>query len=82
MSELQTFIDRYLHDRVISYSTPSYTKLKDFDAFIVGSDQTWRPKYVSDATYYYLGFIPSNAKVKRVAYAPSLVLRNGNTHQS
>ncbi len=71
MSELQTFIDRYLHDRVISYSTPSYTKLKDFDAFIVGSDQTWRPKYVSDATYYYLGFIPSNAKVKRVAYAPS-----------
>ena len=71
MSELQTFVDKHLIDRVILYSNPRYDDLSKYDAFVVGSDQTWRPKYVSDVTYYYLGFVLKEAKVKRLAYAPS-----------
>lgn len=71
MSELQAFIKRYLDDRIVLYSNPKYEDFKGYDAFIVGSDQTWRPKYVSDVTYYYLGFVPKEANVKRLAYAPS-----------
>lgn len=71
LSELQSFINRHLGDREVLYSNPKYEDLKNFNAFIVGSDQTWRPKYVSDVTCYYLGFIPKEANVKRIAYAPS-----------
>ena len=71
MSNLQPFIDKYLSDHKLFFKNPKYEKLSLYDAFIVGSDQTWRPKYVSDILYYYLSFIPKDAKVKRIAYAPS-----------
>lgn len=71
MSELNQFVEAHIKNRRIYYTNPRFDELKDFEAFIVGSDQTWRPKYVSDVTYYYLGFIPKDANVKRIAYAPS-----------
>ena len=71
MSELQTFVDKHLSNRKIYFRTPRYEELPHYDAFIVGSDQTWRPKYVSDILYYYLCFVPAEEKVKRIAYAPS-----------
>lgn len=71
MSELMTFVNRNIDNRIVYKSNPQYSGLKEFDAFIVGSDQTWRPKYVSDVTYYYLEFVPKEANVKRIAYAPS-----------
>lgn len=43
----------------------------DYDAYIVGSDQTWRPKYVYNVLNYFLDFVPKERKVKRIAYAPS-----------
>lgn len=43
----------------------------NYDAFIVGSDQTWRPKYVYNVLNYFLDFVPKERKVKRIAYAPS-----------
>lgn len=79
MSELQTFVDKHLSNRKIYFRTPRYEELPHYDAFIVGSDQTWRPKYVSDILYYYLCFVPAEEKVKRIAYAPSLVRKSGNT---
>lgn len=71
MSQLFSFIDTQLPNRKIYYKNPTFNDFLDFDAFIVGSDQTWRPKYVSDITCYYLGFVPKEARVKRIAYAPS-----------
>ena len=68
MSELQTFVDKHLSNRKIYFRTPRYEELPHYDAFIVGSDQTWRPKYVSDILYYYLCFVPAEEKVKRIAY--------------
>lgn len=71
MSQMQPFISKNFDNRIILFSNPKYDKLKKYEAYIVGSDQTWRPKYVSDVKYYYLGFIPKDANVKRIAYAPS-----------
>lgn len=71
ISELQGFLNKHLSERKIFLKNPQYEELSCYDAFIVGSDQTWRPKYVSDVFYYYLSFMPKYTKVKRIAYAPS-----------
>lgn len=43
-----------------------------FDAYIVGSDQCWRPKYnVGFLEIMYLSFLPKWTKSKRIAYAVS-----------
>lgn len=42
----------------------------DFDAYVVGSDQVWRPKYFKDIENAYLAFA-LNWNVKKIAYAPS-----------
>lgn len=42
-----------------------------FDAYVVGSDQVWRPCYSPCITNYFFDFISPNEKVKRVAYAAS-----------
>lgn len=43
----------------------------NFDAFVVGSDQVWRPKYSPSLKNHFLGFLPENSKAKRIAYAAS-----------
>lgn len=42
-----------------------------YDAYVVGSDQVWRPSFIDSVTDYFLGFLPSREKVRRVAYAAS-----------
>lgn len=42
----------------------------DLDAFIVGSDQVWRPLYCKNIEINFLSFVPMNTK-KKVAYAAS-----------
>lgn len=42
----------------------------DFDAFVVGSDQVWRKKFVKNLFLAFLAFT-KNWDVKRLAYAPS-----------
>lgn len=42
-----------------------------FEAFIVGSDQIWRPVYSPNLTNYFLDFVKKNEDVKRIAYAAS-----------
>lgn len=74
MKELNPFIDREMRAQTIT--TRSGNKLDEignmnFDAFIVGSDQTWRPKYVYNIYDYFLDFVPKSKSCKRVAYAPS-----------
>lgn len=49
---------------------------KEFDAFIVGSDQVWRPEYSPCVTNYFLDFVKNETKIKRIAYAASFGVSN------
>ena len=42
-----------------------------FDAFVVGSDQVWRPNYSPCITNYFLDFLEDKSNIKRIAYAAS-----------
>ncbi len=72
--EIRPFIDRHIH----LFDAETLTKLKesDFDCYVVGSDQVWRPRYFRDKFIHatledaFLKFA-RNWNVKRVAYAPS-----------
>jgi len=61
---------------IVSDTLDSNRKLKDhferenYDAVIVGSDQTWRPSYSPNIGNYFLDFIRSR-NIKRIAYASS-----------
>lgn len=69
------FIDTYINPR----SKKCYTteELKDevnklsLDAIIVGSDQVWRPNYSPCQLNYFLDFLDSNKKIKKISYAAS-----------
>lgn len=47
-----------------------YTKKNKLEAFIVGSDQVWRPKYSPMITNYYFDFL-ENININKIAYAAS-----------
>ncbi len=67
---LKPFISKYINRRFVNnWSSIDYTL---YDAFIVGSDQVWRPLYnwgILDKMF--LSFIPQSTNVKRIAYAVS-----------
>ncbi len=44
---------------------------RKYDAYVVGSDQVWRPMYSPRQPDFFLGFLPKSVKVKRIAYAAS-----------
>lgn len=46
-----------------------YFQNHNFDAVVVGSDQTWRPKYSPNIYNFYLDFLQGNTK--KIAYASS-----------
>lgn len=62
--------------KYLNMTEPVYTKTKEifqkyqFDAFIVGSDQVWRPSYSCYLPNYFLDFT-EGVKVKRISYAAS-----------
>lgn len=64
------FIAKYIHRTLVDdYS--KFEAAKELDAIVVGSDQVWRPKYFGvNIENAFLNFA-KNAKIKRVAYAPS-----------
>ncbi len=65
----EPFIDKYI--KRIYTRDFSNIKRDNFDAFVVGSDQVWRPKYVLSAIENaYLEFA-KDWDVKRIAYAAS-----------
>lgn len=49
----------------------SFLKYYNFDAFIVGSDQVWRPSYSPGMPAFFLDFLLDDKKIKRIAYAAS-----------
>lgn len=44
---------------------------ENFNAIIVGSDQTWRPRYSPRIDSFFLDFLSANKKIKKIAYASS-----------
>lgn len=68
------FTYKYISPRSRLLSTDealkNFVSKMNFDAFVVGSDQVWRPKYSPNIYNYFLDFA-ENLKVKRVAYAAS-----------
>jgi polysaccharide pyruvyl transferase WcaK-like protein len=42
-----------------------------FEAYIVGSDQVWRPRYSPQLPSFFLDFLADNAGVRKIAYAAS-----------
>lgn len=46
-------------------------KNNTYDAVIVGSDQTWRPRYSPNIYNYFLDFLEDNDKITKLAYATS-----------
>ncbi len=67
----------FVHEEVATTSLfPPYTRrprtrvLKEFDAFVVGSDQVWRSAY-GDVPSYLLDFLPEGDGRRKVAYAAS-----------
>lgn len=62
------FVNRHIKMCVIDYDNP-LLKENDFDAYVVGSDQVWRPSY-NNINFTFLGFT-KGWNVKRLAYAAS-----------
>ena len=73
------FINKYI---VTSKNINDTSKLKkhfkknNYDAVVVGSDQTWRPKYSPNIYNYYLKFLRKNKIIKRIAYSSSFGVDN------
>jgi polysaccharide pyruvyl transferase WcaK-like protein len=49
----------------------SKVKSLGFDAYVVGSDQIWRPRYSPYLPVFFLNFVSKNHQVRKVAYAAS-----------
>lgn len=68
------FLNKYINRSILINTDKvlaEYFKNKNFDAVIVGSDQTWRPKYSPNIYNYYLDFLQDNKEIKKLAYASS-----------
>lgn len=73
MKNQQSFIDGFKESIISVYSTDELRKAimsKLYDAVIVGSDQTWRPRNVPNVMDYWLDFA-SDLHMKKLAYAAS-----------
>ena len=66
--EIQPFIEHHIHMK--NYRTFKDIKENEYDAFVVGSDQVWRPIYFRDIASAYLSFT-KGWNIKRIAYAVS-----------
>jgi hypothetical protein len=71
------FIARYIQPQTPEFrSSAQLVKAVDqlgFDAFVVGSDQVWRRRFVeANFTDYFFGFLPeADTRTRRIAYAAS-----------
>ena len=67
------FIEKYIRRTAKAYSESSlhkYAKNQKFEAYVVGSDQVWRPAYNAFPLSMFLDFA-ENENVRRIAYAAS-----------
>ncbi|MBR5833692.1 MAG: polysaccharide pyruvyl transferase family protein [Bacteroidales bacterium] len=64
--------EKFISERIAPRVVRSFSQLKEgeYDAFVVGSDQVWRPRYFPDVENAFLAFA-KGWDVKRIAYAAS-----------
>lgn len=74
-SKTEDFIHKYLKRTHILESEKDFLKQGEvggYDAYVVGSDQCWRPCYNGRTIQdMFLSFVPADSKVRRIAYAAS-----------
>lgn len=73
LQHTQSFIDQHITMSEPLYSTQqlrAHFDRENYDAVIVGSDQTWRPKYSPNIYNFFLDFL-EDKKILRIAYASS-----------
>lgn len=73
LQHTQAFIDQHLSLSEPLYSTAqlrAHFDRENYDAVIVGSDQTWRPKYSPNIYNFFLDFL-EDKNIRRIAYASS-----------
>lgn len=73
------FINKYIKHTENIYSTQQLQDIArrhDFDTYIVGSDQVWRPCYSPCITNYFLDFCRQRNDIRRIAYAASFGVDN------
>lgn len=72
--EQRLFIEKYLEPHTsLVYTEKDWSRLPKeyhFDAYIVGSDQVWRPAYAQPISCFFFSFLKDNP-VKRLSYAAS-----------
>lgn len=71
--DIDEFINTYIHRRIVKYNT---LREGEYDAFVVGSDQVWRPSYNQHLEQAFLNFTENWKNVKRIAYAASFGVDN------
>ena len=74
--DVQAFVDKNIS--VVQLGPDDYGQFADeqhFDAFVVGSDQVWRPRYNDSLYINYLGFVKSG-RTKKISYAASFGVDN------
>lgn len=74
----------YFKNKYIGSITEKFTQSSEmkklnslgFDAYVVGSDQVWRPRYSPGITNYFLDFEASEKEIKKLSYAASFGVDN------
>lgn len=74
VARIKPFIDKYIHFTREFSSTRDLYRFQDksqYDGFVVGSDQTWRPCLSPDLYHMFCDFLPASSHKLRIAYAAS-----------
>lgn len=71
----ESFINKYISRTRILHTSQEFDNIANsnkYDAYVVGSDQCWRPRYNSSfLSEMFLRFAEKQSNVKRIAYAAS-----------
>ncbi len=70
------FIYQHIEMRSLSDEEWNASLAKDYDVFIVGSDQVWRPCYALPIERYFFSFLDDTCSNLRIAYAASFGTEN------
>ncbi|MFA0476470.1 polysaccharide pyruvyl transferase family protein [Vibrio breoganii] len=85
-ARIQKETDRFIAEkltltkRVESVSNIQQLDEYQFDAFVVGSDQVWRPLYSPGILTYFFDFLEGKQNVKRMSYAASFGVDNADEY--
>lgn len=74
VARIKPFIDKHIHFTREFSSTRDLYRFQDksqYDGFVVGSDQTWRPCLSPDLYHMFCDFLPASSHKLRIAYAAS-----------